>query len=186
MKILVVDDDQSSLLLSKLVVEKCGHEALAVSDSSLALETIRREGIRVVVSDWVMPGLSGLDLVRGVRENPLQPYVYFIILTGTKIGNIDFMEAMDAGADDYMQKPVNRDLLRIRLRVAQRILSLDTEVNDLRKLIHICSYCKRILRDDKAYESVEAYVSRHAAVNFSHGICKACLQKHYPQYKPPL
>jgi len=183
MKILVVDDDQSTLLMTKLVVERCGHEAVAVADSSLVLETIKRDEIRVVITDWVMPGPTGLDLVRAVRANPLQSYVYFIVLTGTKIGSINFMEAMDAGADDYMEKPVNKDLLNVRLRVAQRILSLDSEVNDLRHFIPICCHCKRVRRDDKAYESLEAYVSRNSTAKLSHGICPDCMEKYYSKYK---
>ncbi|MDD5208623.1 MAG: response regulator [Elusimicrobiales bacterium] len=183
MKILVVDDDRFVLEMTKLMVERCGHEAIAVSDSALVQETIAREGIRVVISDWVMPGLSGLDLVRALRANPLQPYVYFIVLTGTKLGSLNFMEAMDAGADDYMEKPAEKDLLRIRLRVAQRILKLDTELNDLIKIIPICSHCKRVRRDDKAYESIEAYISKNSAVRFSHGICPKCVEKYYPEIK---
>lgn len=93
------------------------------------------------------------------------------------------MEAMDAGADDYMEKPAEKDLLRIRLRVAQRILNLDTELNDLIKIIPICSHCKRVRRDDKAYESIEAYISKNSAVRFSHGICPKCVEKYYPEIK---
>lgn len=183
MKILIVDDDQSTLLMTKLVVERCGHEAVAVADSSLVIEAVKRGEIRVVITDWVMPGLTGLDLVRAVRANPLQAYVYFIVLTGTKIGKMNFMEAMDAGADDYMEKPVDKDLLNVRLRVAQRILSLDSEVNDLRHHIPICCHCKRVRRDDKAYESLEAYVSRNSAAKLSHGICPDCMEKYYSKYK---
>lgn len=183
MKILAIDDDQTTLLMTKLVIERCGYEAVTVADSSLALEAIKREAIRVVITDWVMPGLTGLDLVRLVRADHLQPYVYFIVLTGTKIGNINFMEAMDAGADDYMEKPVNKDLLKVRLRVARRILSLDNEVNDLRQIIPICCHCKRVRRDDKAYESIEAYVSRNSNAKLSHGICPECAEKYYSKYK---
>lgn len=180
MKILLIDDDRTSLAVTRLAVEKCGYEVMTLQDSRLAIETIRDNGIRAVVSDWVMPGLSGLDLVRTLRADPLAPYVYFIVLTGTRLGELNFMEAMDAGADDFMEKPANGALLRIRLRVAMRMLKLDGEVSALRRLIPICSFCKRVRRDDQVYEQIEAYVTRHSSVKFSHGICPECAKKHYP------
>jgi DNA-binding response OmpR family regulator len=90
---------------------------------------------------------------------------------------------MDAGADDYMEKPVNRDLLKVRLRVAERMLRLGTEVKALKDLIPVCSHCRRVRRDDQAYESLELYISKNSSVRFSHGICPECLVKHYPHYK---
>lgn len=184
MKILVVDDDTDCLKITSLMVSRCGHEPVIVSDSSKALEVIADNKMQVVISDWVMPGLSGLDLVRALRAEPARrPYVYFIVLTGTKLGDMDFMEAMDAGADDYMQKPANKDILRVRLRVAERILNLGAEVNTLKALIPVCSYCRRVRRDDQAYESIEAYISKNSSIRFSHGLCPECVAKHYPQYK---
>lgn len=184
MKILIVDDDQDCINVTRLIVERCGYEPIAVSDSTRAMEVIADNNIQVVISDWVMPVMSGLDLVRALRADASQrPYIYFIVLTGTKLGKINFMEAMDAGADDYMEKPANRELLKVRLRVAQRILSLDTEVNTLKALIPVCSGCRRVRRDDKAYESLEAYISKNSAIRFTHGLCPECIEKLYPEYK---
>ena len=176
MRILIVDDDQASLGMNRLIVENCGHEPIGITDSLQAMKIISDNKIQVVISDWVMPGLSGLDLVRALRTDASRPYVYFIVLTGTKLGKINFMEAMDAGADDYMEKPANKDLLRVRLRVAQRILSLDTEVNTLKALIPVCSNCRRVRRDDQAYESLETYISKNSAIRFTHGLCPECAE----------
>jgi len=184
MKILIVDDDNDMLQLTSRHVAHCGHEPITLQDSRKALNVIRDEHIQVVISDWVMPEVSGLDLVRALRADAAQrPYVYFMVLTGTRLGNINFMEAMDAGADDYMEKPPNRDLLNVRLRVAERILRLGTEVNTLNALIPVCSHCRRVRRDDQAYESLELYISKNTTAKFSHGICPDCLAKYYPQYK---
>jgi len=184
MKILVVDDDESMLQLTSRQVTYCGHEPIILADSTKALNVISDEHIQAVISDWVMPEISGLDLVRALRAEPgKRPYVYFMVLTGTRLGNINFMEAMDAGADDYMEKPVDKDLLKVRLRVAERILSLGTEVNTLRNLIPVCSHCRRVRRDDKAYESIEAYISKNSSIRFTHGICPECLAKYYPELK---
>jgi len=184
MKILVVDDDEDMLRLTGRQVARCGHEPVTLLDSARALKVIEDERIQVVISDWVMPDLSGLDLVKALRARPAnRPYVYFMVLTGAKLGNINFMEAMDAGADDYLEKPANGDLLRVRLRVAERILRLGTEVNVLKDLIPVCSHCRRVRRDDQAYESLERYLSRNSSMKFSHGICPDCMAKYYPQYK---
>ncbi|MDD5209194.1 MAG: response regulator [Elusimicrobiales bacterium] len=182
MEILVIDDDKDTLALTRRATERCGYETLGVSDSREAIKTIAKSGIRIVISDWVMPELSGLDLVRALRADPLLPYVYFIVLTGTRLGHINFMEAMDAGADDYLSKPLDRELLRVRLRVANRILKLDTEINDLKNLIPVCAGCRKVRRDDQAYESIEAYLARHSAIRFSHGLCPDCAKKLYPEY----
>lgn len=183
MKILVVDDDLGTLAVNRLIVEHCGHEPLAISDSTRALKTITENKIQVVISDWAMPGLSGLDLVRALRADKTLPYVYFIVLTGTKLGNLNFMEAMDAGADDYMEKPAKRELLKVRLRVAQRILSLDTEISTLKAVIPVCAACRRVRRDDQAYESMETYISKNSAIKFTHGLCPECSKKLYPGYQ---
>jgi DNA-binding response OmpR family regulator len=184
MKILVVDDDESTIQLTRHYVANCGHDIISLLDSSKALKIIRDENIQVVISDWVMPGLSGLDLVRALRaESAQRPYVYFMVLTGTKLGKINFMEAMDAGADDYMEKPLDKDLLKVRLRVAERILRLGLEVKTLKDLIPVCSHCRRVRRDDQAYESIEAYISKNSSIRFSHGICPDCLAKYYPEGK---
>lgn len=183
MKILIVDDDPASLAVNRLIVEHCGHEPIAISDSSQALKVIAENKVQVVISDWVMPGLSGLDLVRALRSDTALPYVYFIVLTGTRLGQINFMEAMDAGADDYMEKPARRELLKVRLRVAQRILSQDTEINALKGVIPVCCSCRRVRRDDQAYVSLENYISKNLAVKFSHGLCPECSKKLYPDHQ---
>ncbi len=183
MMILIVDDDKDSLYLTSAMVKQCGYTPVTASDSAQALTCIADMDIRVVISDWEMPGLTGIDLVRALRADRLKPYVYFILLTGKRIGSINFMEAMDAGADDYMEKPARRDILKVRLRVAERILKLDMQMKDLSRLVPVCSSCRRVRRDDQAYESIEAYISKNSEFKFSHGICPDCMKKLYPQVK---
>jgi sigma-B regulation protein RsbU (phosphoserine phosphatase) len=133
MKVLIVDDDPDMLLLTARQVAQCGHEPVTLGDSTRALQVINDEKIQVVVSDWVMPQVSGLDLVRALRADAARrAYVYFLVLTGTKLSAMNFMEAMDAGADDYLQKPADKELLKVRLRVAERILRFGYEIIYLR------------------------------------------------------
>ena len=183
MMILVVDDDKDNLFMTATMVKQCGYTPVTVSDSAQALTLIADMDIRVVISDWEMPGMTGIDLVRALRADRQRPYVYFIVLTGRRIGTINFMEAMDAGADDYMEKPAHRDLLKVRLRVAERILKLDMDMKDLSRLVPVCSSCRRVRRDDQAYESIEVYIAKNSEFKFSHGICPECMKKLYPHIK---
>jgi len=72
----------------------------------------------------------------------------------------------------------------IRLRVAERIVTLTQRVAQLEGVIPVCSYCKRIRRDDQMYEQMEAYIERHSLAVFSHGICPECMHKHFPEDQP--
>jgi DNA-binding response OmpR family regulator len=123
-----------------------------------------------------MPGLDGLDLCRKVRDRKKTPYTYFILLTSqeTKPENYDL--ATEAGVDDFLTKPLSRPTIRMRLRVAERILRFTTEIRQLRDLIPICSRCRKI-RDDKNYwQGVEAYITEQTGSNFTHGICPECTE----------
>jgi YesN/AraC family two-component response regulator len=88
---------------------------------------------------------------------------------------------MNAGADDFMTKPFDQDTLQTRLRVAERILSLQAEVKQLEGLLPICSYCRRIRDEDEEWTGIEQYIARRTDANFTHGICPAC----YDTYLQP-
>ena len=178
MKVLIADDDASALLLLKQLLVKLGHEPLLAADGARAWDLYTREPVRVVISDWVMPGLDGLSLCRKVRSQPGADYTYFIVLTATMVTRQDYHDAMAAGADDFMLKPPDPQMLRIRLAVAERIVTLTKRVKQLEGIIPICSYCKRVRRDDNVYEQMEAYIQENSKAVFSHGICEDCMKKH--------
>ena len=88
-----------------------------------------------------------------------------------------YLKAMKAGVDDFIRKPIDHEELAARIHVAERILSLQSEVNMLSGLLPICSYCKKV-RDDKNYwDHVENYIERYSNAKFSHGICPDCFAK---------
>jgi DNA-binding response OmpR family regulator len=89
----------------------------------------------------------------------------------------DLVAGLDAGADDYLIKPVDADELQARLRVGQRVQDAFSQVRRLRGLLPICSYCKRIRSDADSWHQLETYVTEHSEAEFSHGICPACLKK---------
>jgi phosphoserine phosphatase RsbU/P len=184
MKVLVADDDAVSRSILKAMLERLGHQVSEAQDGRQAWEIFDRQPTRVVVSDWVMPALDGLDLCRRVRERPQTDYAYFILLSGMMTGKDDYRLAMDRGVDDFLTKPLDQDAIWMRLRVAERILGLTSQVKQLEGLIPICSYCRRIRQDDNVYERLESYVEKHSQAVFSHGICPECAGKHFPKHAP--
>jgi two-component system chemotaxis response regulator CheY len=128
MKILVADDDPTSLLIVELALQSLGHECHAVTDGAQAWDAFRAVRPDVVISDWVMPGLSGLELCRNVRRaDAARGYTYFIVVTGQQ-GVDEIREGMAAGADDYLVKPLDPDELQARLIGAARVTSMHREL----------------------------------------------------------
>jgi len=123
-RILVVEDDAVVRRLLRGHLESCGHEVTQALDGAQAWEFVQRGHFPVVISDWMMPGLDGLELIRRIRSSHQPSYVYVILLTG-KSQREDFVRAMEAGADDFVPKPFDRDELRVRLHCAERIIQLE-------------------------------------------------------------
>ncbi len=188
MKILIAEDDPVSVKILQITLEHSNHQVVTAASGSEAWEIFDREPIRVLVSDWMMPGMDGLELCRKVRGRPKTDYTYFILLTAINTGRDNLRQAMDAGIDDFLVKPLDREAIIMRLRVAERILEFTRQIRQLNELLPICMYCKRI-RDDKDYwQQVEAYLHTHTGSNFSHGICPDCFAKEMRgmPVRPPL
>jgi diguanylate cyclase (GGDEF)-like protein len=125
-RVLIAEDDAVSRLMLRRAVEHLGHEVLVATDGTDAWELYRQNTqntIDVIVSDWLMPGMDGLDLCRRVRASQRETYTYFMLLTSLE-GKQHFMQGMQAGADDYLTKPLDREELRVRLQVASRVTAL--------------------------------------------------------------
>src|SRR5207302_10492071 len=97
-------------------------------------------------------------------------YPYIILLTALK-GKDHFLQAMSAGADDFISKPFDPDELRAKLHVAERIVSLQDRVKTLEGILPTCMYCKRIREQDQTWVSIEQYVTERSNAEFSHGVC---------------
>src|SRR5476651_1349246 len=100
MKILAVEDDAVARAVLRQALRRLGHEAVEAADGEQALEILGKEPVRVVVSDWLMPKLDGLELCRRVRARTRAEYTYFILLTGNDATAENQREAADAGVDD--------------------------------------------------------------------------------------
>lgn len=176
----MAEDDGTSRTLLRAALLKLGHEPIEAKDGAEAWELLVAEGPRVVVSDWMMPKLDGLELVRRVRARKEKPYVYFILLTGQMVGGGNHAHAMEEGVDDFLTKPLDVEALRLRLRVAERIVSLTERVRTLEGILPMCAYCRRIRDGQGVYSSLEDYVSAATPAQFSHGVCPDCAKRHFP------
>lgn len=179
MKVLVAEDDGTSRALLKGALGKLGYDVVDAVNGATAWAELRRTGARIVVSDWVMPDIDGLELCRRVRARKSAPYVYFILLTGKMLGPARYAEAMEQGVDDFLTKPLDLDALRVRLRVAERIVQLTERVRTLEGILPMCAYCRRIRDEHGAYQSLEDFVSDKTPAQFSHGVCPECSKKHF-------
>ena len=115
MRILIAEDERVSRLKLRRQLQQMGHEVVDAADGKQAWELFQAEPFSIVISDWEMPEMSGLVLVRRIRDAESPSYVYIVMLTG-KSDKQDVVAGMEAGADDFISKPFHRDELRARLR----------------------------------------------------------------------
>jgi len=123
--VLVVDDDPICRDLLRHVLETLGYNVEVASDGDEALDMACRGDFRIVLSDWQMPGMSGVELCSRIRGRQLSGYVYFILLTCLDRGE-NLVAGLRAGADDFINKPFDPKELQVRLRAAERIVSLES------------------------------------------------------------
>ncbi len=125
MQVLIVDDDPLMLRLFQKVVTRLGHQAITATNGREALRLMRRGSYRLVLSDWEMPEMSGLELCRHVRQRYCSSYVYIILLT-VRSGTQNIIDGLNAGADEFVSKPVSPEELSVRIRTGERILTLES------------------------------------------------------------
>jgi two-component system NtrC family sensor kinase len=124
-RILIAEDDATMRHILAGVLKKLGYEVTAASDGTEAWEILRKsDAPKLLILDWVMPGMDGLSLCRKIRETQTGGYIYIIMLTANE-SRKDVLEGFEAGADDYLVKPIDPDELKARLKVGQRVLELE-------------------------------------------------------------
>jgi len=125
MNILIVDDNPIALDLLEHTLKRSGYQVVATDSASEALEILNEGNCQMVISDWEMPGMTGLELCRRIRSTSFMNYIYVILLTGRTEAS-DPVEGMSAGADDFVLKPFQPSELTLRVRAGERLLSLET------------------------------------------------------------
>lgn len=133
-RVLVVDDSRAQRHILAMYLHRWGFDVLEAATAEQALALCSTERVDIVISDWMMPGLSGVELCKQFRALPRESYGYFILLT-SKSEKSEIADGLEAGADDFVPKPVSRDELRARLRAGQRILGMQAELVEKNRVI---------------------------------------------------
>jgi len=190
-KVLIADDDAVTRRLLEATLKSWSYEVFSASDGAEALRILEDKARPdIALLDWQMPETDGPEVCRIIRARPQTLPVYVILLT-TLGGRQNIVEGLQAGADDYITKPFDREELHARLEVGRRIVELQrnltervhqledalANVKQLQGLVPICSYCKKIRNDRNYWQRLESYISEHSEAQFTHGICPECYEK---------
>ena len=152
MKILIAEDDGVSRRVLETRLEKWGHQVVITKDGAEAWNVFKDEEFSMVITDWMMPELDGVELLKRIRSSHTSGYVYIMMLTAKQQKN-DLLEAMEAGADDFLTKPFDKDELRVRLRAGERIIEL--EKNLARRNRELKTVNERMKQDLEAASSIQ-------------------------------
>src|SRR5215213_1006355 len=134
MKVIVADDDVVTRMLMVSVVEGLGHECVPASTGTAALEAYDKFGADVIVTDWLMPGLDGLELCRQVRLYTDRRYAYVVVVSG-RSDRADVLSGMRAGADGYLSKPIHFEELEMQLNAAARVTELHRRLSEKQQIM---------------------------------------------------
>jgi sigma-B regulation protein RsbU (phosphoserine phosphatase) len=188
MRVVIADDDRVAAEILARTLRRWDFEPIVTANGAAAWEQLRTaSGPTLAILDWMMPEIDGPDVCRLVRRELPFAHMYVSLVTARESRG-DIVTGLDAGADDYVIKPFAAEELRARIAVGMRVLTLQerlserveelqaalSNVKQLRGLLPICAYCKRIRGDDQYWQQVEGYIAEHSDAQFSHGICPTC------------
>ena len=176
-------------------LQRWGYELVCAADGDEAWRLLENgNGPRLLILDRMMPGRSGAELCRLVRDNETVTLPHYIILLTGLVDKEEIVAGFEAGADDYVTKPFNSAELRARITNGQRIIelqmSLARRVDELEKtlahvktlqgILPICMHCHKIRDDHESWQKIDQYIQEHTDAQFSHGLCPECLERFYP------
>ncbi len=173
MRILIAEDDPVSRELLRHAIAALGHEITEAADGRAGWEAFQKAPADVVITDWMMPEMDGPTLCRRIREVKTRHYVYVVFLTVVN-GRTSYLEAMDAGADDFLNKPLDREQLKARLRVAERIVGLHREIGQLRGALRFCPGCKSYCDEQNRWQPIENLLEPTLQTEVQPRICPDC------------
>lgn len=187
----MAEDDRTQLAILRHTLHQWGYAVEAFTDGQGAWSFIEEgDAPPLMILDWMLPGIDGLEICRRVRRRSIGRPCYIIMLTGRSHTD-DIVKGLEAGADDYILKPFHKEEFRARVRNGERLIALQealtarveeletamTNLTQLQQLIPICSYCRKIRTDEDYWLELEKYIARRSAVRFSHGICPSCFEE---------
>jgi DNA-binding response OmpR family regulator len=182
MKIMIADDDPIIRMVVTGGLKTIGHDVVACESGTKAWDVLQKTAFPIVITDWLMPGLDGLQLTQLLRRAPGETYTYVIMLTG-KDKREDYLMGVKAGVDAFLVKPLDGAMLEAHITIATRILRLEAHAKRLEAIVTVCSYCKRV-KDNGEWIDMEHYIARKFKTLPSHSFCPTCFaEKVEPQLK---
>lgn len=190
-RLLLAEDEAHSRRVLSYHLQHWGFQVMAARDGLEAAAIMDGEDApALALVDWMMPGMDGIQLCQHLRSRADRPYTYVILLTA-KSDKDEVATGLGAGADDYVTKPCDLTELRARLKVGERMVTLERtlahqvvtlrdaldQVRQLKELLPICAWCKRVRGGEDYWQSIEEYLHDHAGTDFTHGICPHCVEE---------
>ncbi len=141
--ILIAEDNAVSRKLMEMTLRQAGYEVVSAVNGLEALKIFKERFFPIILTDWGMPGMDGLELCRAIRENPAEGYVFIFLITA-RDSKKDIIVGLEAGADDYLTKPFDRSELIARLKTALRVLDLEKSLKDAYERIRVLSITDKL------------------------------------------
>ena len=197
MKILLAEDNEVTRKVLETHLAKWGYEVLAVGDGTRAWECLQKaDAPHLLILDWMMPGMSGIEICRRIRLTESGHLKHIILLTA-RSEKQDIVEGFEAGANDYIRKNFDPDELKARVRVGARVVELQqalskrvteleaamSHIKTLQGILPICMHCHKIRDDGEVWQRLEEYITDNTGVMLSQGLCPDCLQKYYSEFR---
>lgn len=202
--VLVVDDTPGDCTILDRRLRTLGLDVTIAHDGNIGLVYAKRDHPRLIIVDWMMPTVNGPTFCQRVRSDPELQSTYLLMLTALS-GPEATTEALDAGADEFLTKPIDERELLARVRAGLRIANLNADlaannvqlstkiaelnvamatISTLEGLLPICAQCKNIRLEDRTWEPIEVYVMKRSTAEFTHSMCEPCLSTLYPNFYP--
>jgi diguanylate cyclase (GGDEF)-like protein len=170
MKILAAEDNLIFQSLLRNLLTKWGYDVISAGDGTEAWQILQSEDApRLAILDWMMPGMDGVEVCRRLRASGREPYIYVLLLTA-RTESADLVEAMEAGADDYVRKPLNSMELRARLRAGRRIVELQEEL----------LMAREALRQQATHDGLTGLLNRSSVMEILHKELARAQRDHSP------
>jgi CheY-like chemotaxis protein len=192
--ILVVDDEPDIRLITVRVLGSAGYSVEEAETGKECIDMARKKAPDLVLLDVMLPDMDGYEVCRRIKADEALKGTYVLMFSGRKIDSDDQSEGLEIGADGYVTRPISNRELLARVQAMVRIIRAERErdrlivelqeamasIKTLKGLLPICASCKKIRNDKGYWQQVEGYLSEHADIQFSHGICPECMEKLYP------
>ena len=174
MRILLAEDEPALATWLVQALRQSQFQVDWVNDGRLVRQSLKSTRYDALILDLGLPGRDGHDVLADLRDADQRLPV--LILTA-RDSLIERVSTLREGADDFLAKPLDRDQIWMRLRVAKRILGYTREIVQLESLLPVCVYCKKVRDDNNYWEQIEHYISRLTGEQISHSVCPDCYEK---------